>query len=118
MSLDFSRRISGRPCFQHFDESMPLRIKAVVKAKGGPTFYQQGIPVSVPNIIDFELCKICVVLKRTLWNLFFKFTNLGSWVKVLWRPIKQGAEKHLFTDPPNSHEGSKYQLMALPPASH
>ena len=26
-------------CFQHLVESMPQRIKAVLKAKGGPTFY-------------------------------------------------------------------------------
>ncbi len=26
-------------CFQHLVESMPQRIKAVLKAKGGPTWY-------------------------------------------------------------------------------
>ncbi len=26
-------------CFQHFVESMPRRVKAVQKVKGGPTWY-------------------------------------------------------------------------------
>ncbi len=30
-------------CFQHLVKSMPRRIKAVLKAKGGPTRYQQGV---------------------------------------------------------------------------
>ncbi len=31
-------------CFQHLVESMPQRIKAVLKAKGRPTRYKQGVP--------------------------------------------------------------------------
>jgi len=29
----------SKECFQHFVESMPCRIKAVLKAKGGQTQY-------------------------------------------------------------------------------
>ncbi len=34
-------------CFQHLVESMPQRIKAVLKAKAGPTRYKQGVPNKV-----------------------------------------------------------------------
>ncbi len=37
-------------CFQHLVESMPRRIKAALKAKGGPTRYWPGVPNKVPNI--------------------------------------------------------------------
>ncbi len=36
-------------CFQHLVESMPQIIKAVLKAKGGPTQYQQGVPNKVAS---------------------------------------------------------------------
>ncbi len=36
-------------CFQHLVKSVPWRIKAVLKAKGGPTQYQQGVPNKVAN---------------------------------------------------------------------
>lgn len=39
-------KISGK-CFQHLDESMTRKMTAVLKAKGGPTFYQQGVPNKV-----------------------------------------------------------------------
>ncbi|MEQ2210663.1 hypothetical protein XENOCAPTIV_017390 [Xenoophorus captivus] len=35
---------NSEECFQYLVESMPQRIKAVLKAKGGPTRYLQGIP--------------------------------------------------------------------------
>ncbi len=36
-------------CFQHLVESMPRRIKAVLKTKVGPTRYQQGVPNKVAS---------------------------------------------------------------------
>jgi len=34
----------SKECFQHLVESMPLRINAVLKAKGGQTQYLYGVP--------------------------------------------------------------------------
>jgi len=34
----------SKECFQHLVESMPCRIKAVLKAKGGQTQYLCGVP--------------------------------------------------------------------------
>ncbi len=36
-------------CFQHLVESMPRRIKAVLKTKVGPTRYKQGVPNKVAS---------------------------------------------------------------------
>ncbi len=36
-------------CFQHLVESMPQRIKAVLKAKRGPNWYLQGVPNKVAS---------------------------------------------------------------------
>ncbi len=36
-------------CFQHLVESMPRRIKAVLKAKDHPTWYWQGVPNKVAS---------------------------------------------------------------------
>ncbi len=44
-------------CFQHLVESMPQRIKAVLKAKAGPTGYKQGVPNKVASECIF-LCNI------------------------------------------------------------
>ncbi len=45
-------------CFQHLVESMPRIIKAVLKAKGGPTRYYQG----VPNKVASECTMRCICL--------------------------------------------------------
>ncbi len=45
-------------CFQHLVESMPRRINAVLKAKGGPTRYKQG----VPNKEASECICICIYI--------------------------------------------------------
>jgi len=34
----------SKECFQHLVESMPRRIKAFLKAKGGQTQYKYGVP--------------------------------------------------------------------------
>ncbi len=44
-------------CFQNIVESMPLRIKAVLKAKGGPTRYMQGVPNKVASECILEVTK-------------------------------------------------------------
>ncbi len=36
-------------CFQHLVKSMPHRIKAVLKTKGGPTRYSQSLPDNVAS---------------------------------------------------------------------
>ncbi len=63
-------------CFQNLVESMPQRIKAVLKAKGGPTRYQQG----VPNNVASE----CIYINKVY--LFFHAhdltNNLGSCPKI------------------------------------
>ncbi len=46
-------------CFQHLVESMPQRIKAVLKAKAGPTRYKQG----VPNKVASECILLCNIKK-------------------------------------------------------
>ncbi len=43
-------------CFQYLVESMPRIIKAVLKAKEGPTQYLQG----VPNKVASECIRVCV----------------------------------------------------------
>ncbi len=40
-------------CFQHLVESMPWKIKAVLRAKGGPTQYLQGVPNKVVGECTF-----------------------------------------------------------------
>ncbi len=45
-------------CFQHLDESMPRRIKAVLKVKGGPTRYWQRVPNKVASECILQYIKI------------------------------------------------------------
>jgi len=48
-----------KECFQHLVESMPCRIKAVLKAKGGQTQYYYGVPNNplgdVPLIVHLKM---------------------------------------------------------------
>ncbi len=41
-------------CFQHLVKSMTQRIKAVLKPKGGPTRYKQGVPNKVASECIFD----------------------------------------------------------------
>ncbi len=47
-------------CFQHLVESMPQRIKAVLKKKGGPTRYWQGVHNKVASVC---VC-VCVYIRK------------------------------------------------------
>ncbi len=49
--------------FQHLVESMQQRNKAVLKAKGGPTRYKQG----VPNKVDSE----CMCLYIYIYSIYY-----------------------------------------------
>ncbi len=51
-------------CFQHLVESMPRRIKAVLKLKVGPTRYKQGVPNKVANECIFLYIKLFFFLGR------------------------------------------------------
>jgi len=54
----------SKECFQHLVESMPHRITAVLKAKGGQTVY------GVPNNPLGE----CILLNYNVsWYLYFQF---------------------------------------------
>ncbi len=62
-------------CFQHLVESMPQRIKAVLKAKGGPTRYYQ----SVPNKVASE----CVYIYISMLYLEVLLINLCCNILVI-----------------------------------
>ncbi len=62
-------------CFQHIVESMPRRIKAVLKAKGGPTRYEQGVPSKVASE--------CIYNNAWQSAIFFKVAFIGFANKLL-----------------------------------
>ena len=54
-------------CFQNLVEAMPLGIMAVLKAKGGPTQYYQGVPIKVTDdciFITLSFRIFCTHYKR------------------------------------------------------
>ncbi len=55
-------------CFQHLVAYMPRRIKAVLKAKGGPTRYYQGVANRVAGeciLIKIIIILVCAIALRT-----------------------------------------------------
>ncbi len=62
-------------CFQHLVESMPRRIKAVLKAKLGPSRYWQGVPNKAASEHKSSICpsmdlKILIQGEHVLLSVF------------------------------------------------
>ncbi len=54
-------------CLQHLVESMPQRIKSVLKAKGGPTLYKQGVPNKVACVCVCVRACVRVYIEREIF---------------------------------------------------
>ncbi len=70
-------------CFQHLVESMPRRIKAVLKEKVGPTRYKQG----VPNKVVSE-CVCVYIYMYTHMCVYVYELNLKLKYKIIYRYIQ------------------------------
>ncbi len=62
-------------CFQHLVESMPWRIKALLKAKGGPTRHWQG----VPNKVASECMCVYIYIQY-----IYIYININIYIRILY----------------------------------
>ena len=73
---------TSEECFQHLLESMPWRFKTVLKAKGGPTWYKQGVPNQV-SVKQKDNTKPFSVL-RSPDNWWLIESELPDYIRKYW----------------------------------
>ncbi len=67
-------------CFQHLVESMPWRIKTVLKAKVGQTWYWQVVPNKVPVSV-YYIISLSIFESN---KVSFLFLNAGYFEHIFW----------------------------------
>ncbi len=71
-------------CFQHLVESMPRIIKAVLKEKGGPTRYQQGVTNKVASECIHILTNIIYWCLLKMWYYLIMRYYFSDSIYYLW----------------------------------